>query len=332
MLFWIIFFLCALTIFISGIKLSKYADIIAEKSGLGRTWIGLFLMGSITSLPELFTGIGSVTYSDVPNIALGDVLGSCVFNMVIFAFFYAFYLKKTPTIKTYKGHTLSSAFNILLLSVVTLSIFVENKVPSIKWIGLYTLFIVLIYFIAIKFLYTFEKEHWQSFFKDMKFELKYEDLSLKPVIIKYTLNAIAIIIAATLLPKIGEKLAEITGLGQTFIGNIFIALATSLPEIVITGFAIKRGAVDLAIGNVLGSNMFNIFILAIDDFCYIKGALFSFIEKTHLISGLSCIIMTSVAIIGFTYRTERKKFFIPWDSIIIVFIFLINLFLLYIMR
>ncbi len=91
---------------------------------------------------------------------------------------------------------------------------------------------------------------------------------------------------------------------------------------------------DLAIGNVLGSNMFNIFILAIDDFCYTKGALFSFIEKTHLISGLSCIIITSVAIIGFTYRTERKKFFIPWDSIIIIFIFifLINLLLLYIMR
>ena len=332
MILWIIFFLCCLTIFISGTKLSKYADIIAEKSGLGRTWIGLFLMASITSLPELFTGIGSVTYSDVPNIALGDVLGSCVFNMIIFAFFYAFYLKKTFTIKTYKGHTLSAIFNILLLSIVALSIFVEEKILSIGWIGLYTFLIVLIYLIAIKFLYTFEKEHWKIFFKETKSELKYENISLKPIIIKYTLNAIVVIIAATLLPKIGEKLAEITGLGQTFVGNIFIALATSLPEVVVTGFAIRIGAVDLAIGNIFGSNMFNIFILAIDDFCYTKGALLSFVEKNHLISALSCIIMTSIAIIGFLYRTKRKKFFIPWDSIIIILIFLINLILLYMVR
>jgi cation:H+ antiporter len=332
MILWLIFFVCALVIFISGFKLSQYADIIAEKSGLGRTWIGLFLMASITSIPELFTGIGAVTYSDVPDIAIGDVLGSCVFNMVIFAFFYAFYLRKISVIKIYKGHILSATFNILLLSIVALSIFVKEKVFPIGWVGPYTLLIILIYFIAIKFLYTFEKRYWKLFFEEMEYEVKYKDMPLKPVIIKYALNASAVIVAAILLPKIGKSLAKLTGLGETFVGNIFIAFATSLPEIVTTFFAIKIGAVDLAIGNVLGSNLFNIFILAIDDFFYTKGALLSFVEKNHLISAISCILMTSVAIIGFLYRTERKKFFIPWDSIIIFFIFLINMLLLYMIR
>ena len=85
MLFWTGFIICTLVIVYSGTKLAKYGDIIAEKTGLGRAWIGLVLMASVTSLPELVTGISSVIYADVPDIAVGDVLGSCVFNMLILA-------------------------------------------------------------------------------------------------------------------------------------------------------------------------------------------------------------------------------------------------------
>src|SRR3970040_2840657 len=91
MLLWLGFIACTSVIVYSGTRLSKYGDIIAEKTGLGRTWIGVVLMASVTSLPELVTGISSVTFADVPDIAVGDVLGSCVFNMFILAFLYAFY-------------------------------------------------------------------------------------------------------------------------------------------------------------------------------------------------------------------------------------------------
>lgn len=85
MLLWIEFIACTLAIVYSGIRLSRYGDIIAEKTGLGRAWIGVVLMASVTSLPELVTGISSVTYAGVPDIAVGDVIGSCVFNMLILA-------------------------------------------------------------------------------------------------------------------------------------------------------------------------------------------------------------------------------------------------------
>jgi len=84
-LLWAGFIICTAAIVYSGIKLSKYGDVIAEKTGLGRAWIGLVLMASVTSLPELVTGISSVTFAGVPDIAVGDVLGSCVFNMLIIA-------------------------------------------------------------------------------------------------------------------------------------------------------------------------------------------------------------------------------------------------------
>ena len=84
MLLWIGFIICTAAIVFAGMRLSKYGDIIAEKTGLGRTWIGVVLMASVTSLPELVTGISSVTYAGVPDIAAGDVLGSCVFNMLTY--------------------------------------------------------------------------------------------------------------------------------------------------------------------------------------------------------------------------------------------------------
>src|SRR3989337_740787 len=82
-LIWLEFILCSAVIVYCGSNLSKYGDVIAEKTGLGRAWIGLILMASVTSLPELITGISSVTIADVPNIALGDIMGSCVFNLSI---------------------------------------------------------------------------------------------------------------------------------------------------------------------------------------------------------------------------------------------------------
>jgi len=121
-------------------------------------------------------------------------------------------------------------------------------------------------------------------------------------------------------------------LGQTFVGNIFIAVSTSLPEVVVSVSAVKMDAVDLAIGNLFGSNIFNIFILALDDLLFIKGPILSFVQMDHAVSAVSAIMMTAIAIIGLTYRTERKRLFLAWDSIGIVVVYIINLVLLYTLK
>ena len=123
------------------------------------------------------------------------------------------------------------------------------------------------------------------------------------------LMQLVVIIAATFLPKIGEGIAETTGLGQTFVGNIFIAISTSFPEVVVSMSAVKIDAIDLAIGNLFGSNIFNIFILAIDDIFFTKGPLLSFVNPNHIISALSAIAMTTIAIVGLTYRDRRNHCF-----------------------
>ncbi len=332
MLLWFGFILCTAVIVYSGSKLSRYGDIIAEKTGLGKTWIGIVLLASVTSLPELITGISSVTYAGVPDIAIGDVLGSCVFNMLILACLDVFYRPEPISTRAHQGLVLSAGFGILLISLVSAGIFLGESLDPIGWVGLHTLLIVVIYFVAMRLIYTYEKRQISAYMKGVAIEMKYRDITLRATLINYSVNAIVVIFAAVLLPKIGESIAIQTGLGQTFVGNVFIALSTSLPEVVVSYSAIRMDAINLAIGNLFGSNIFNIMILAIDDFFFVQGSLLSFADMNHLISAMTAITMTTIAIIGLTYSASRKPLPLAWDSLGIVLMYIINLLLLYMLK
>ncbi|MDP2168558.1 MAG: hypothetical protein Q8J64_09550 [Thermodesulfovibrionales bacterium] len=332
MLFWLGFIACTSLIVYSGTKLSKYGDIIAEKTGLGRTWIGIVLMATVTSLPELMTGISSVTFAGVPDIAVGDALGSCVFNMVILAFLDAFYKVVPISAKAQQGNVLSAGFGMLLLGIVAMSLFLSGNIPPLGWIGPYSLVFAVIYFVAMRLVYYYEKRNLIAFIKEKAVELKYEKIPTRTAVINYCINAAVVIAAAFFLPGIGKGIAESTGLGQTFVGNIFIAISTSLPEVVVSISAVKMDAVDLAIGNLFGSNIFNILILGIDDIFFTQGPLLSYVDPNHIISALSAIAMTAIAVIGLTYRAEKKQLLLAWDSIGILLVLIVNLMFLYMLR
>ena len=332
MLIWIAFIVCTSVIVYSGTKLAKYGDIIAEKTGLGRAWIGLVLMASVTSLPELVTGISSVTFADVPDIAVGDVLGSCVFNMLIFALLDAGQRTQPLSARAHHGHILSAGFGILLLGIVTASLLLGGRISSFGWLGLYTPLVVGVYLVAIRSIYFYEKRQIAVFIKEIAVELQYEKIPTKTAVVHYSIHAVVVVIAAIFLPEIGVAIAETTGLGQTFVGTIFIAISTSLPEVVVSITAVRIGALNLAVGNLFGSNIFNIFILGLDDLFFVKGPLLSGVNQGHAISAISAIAMIAVAIIGLTYRAEKKELVLSWDSAAIVLIFVINLMLLYIVK
>jgi cation:H+ antiporter len=184
----------------------------------------------------------------------------------------------------------------------------------------------------MRLVFFYEKRKIAEFLKEKADEMKYKDVSMKTALLHYAMNALIVVIAAIFLPKIGEGIATSTGLGQTFVGNIFIAVSTSLPEVVVSISAVKMGAIDLAIGNLFGSNIFNIFILALDDIFFLEGPLLSYASPDHIISALSAIAMTTIAIIGLTYRAERKRLFLAWDSVGIVLCYMVNLMMLYLHR
>ena len=122
---------CALVIIVAGANLSKYGDVIAEKSGLGRAWIGLILMASITSMPELITGVSSVALVGELDLAFGDIMGSCVFNLAILALMDPMNGKASIFSKAGKGHVLSAAFSVLLIGIAAISIETTSFRPDL---------------------------------------------------------------------------------------------------------------------------------------------------------------------------------------------------------
>jgi len=93
---------------VAGVKLTRYGDIIAEKSGFSRGWVGLILLATVTSLPELATGLSAVTIAMTPDIAVGDILGSCVFNLLIIVLLDFLYRKESIYTRARQSNVLSA--------------------------------------------------------------------------------------------------------------------------------------------------------------------------------------------------------------------------------
>lgn len=329
---WIQFVLCTAIILYSGTRLSLYGDVIAEKSGLGRTWIGVILMASVTSLPELVTGVSSVAVYSLPNIAAGDVLGSCMFNLLILAMLDIKRNGSPISALAHQGHVLTAAFGILLLGLVATSILAADLIPVVGWIGLYSPLFVLTYVAGMRIVFRYERARAAGFVSDVVEGLQYGHLSKSGTYVWFGVHALVIVAAATYLPHLGDEIATITGLGRTFVGSIFIALATSLPEIVVSRAALKMGAVDLAVGNVLGSNLFNIAILAIDDAFFLQGPILANIEPSHAITALAAMTMTAIITIALTYRSGKRILLFSWESIGVALVFVLTSLVLYAKR
>ena len=317
------FLLCAAIIIFSGTKLSFYGDKIADLTGLGKAWIGLVLMASVTSLPELITGISAVTVVQAPDLAAGDIFGSCVFNLLILSVLDA--RIKKPLFSTVKSsHIVAAIFGIILMTLAGMAIFLANEMPSVFWVSWFTLIIFSVYLIAMRGIFKYEQAELILETVPGVTEQNTENRTkaLKKVIGLYAVNALIVIGAAVFLPYFGEHIATQTGLGNSFFGTLFLAAATSLPELVVSLAALRIGAMDLAVGNLLGSNVFNIFILGIDDVFYREGSLFKAISPSHLLSVFFTIIMTAVVGLGLLFKPKKKQFWLlSLDTFIILLLY-----------
>jgi cation:H+ antiporter len=312
-------------IVVTGSRLSKYGDILADILGWGKIFMGIVLMASVTSMPELMNGISSVVILDSPDLAVGDIVGSCAFNILIISIMDLFYDHKKPlTSVAQTGHIIAASFGIILMSLVAFAILMPDILGNIIWIGEFSLLFLILYFIAIRVIFLYNKKE-NNHRQDRKY---FYSLTLKQVVIKYAMNAVILMVAAMLLPYFGEHIAKASGLGQSFFSTLFIAASTSLPEVVVSIAAIRMGTIDLAIGNIFGSNIFNIAILALDDILYFKGPIFQFTSPNHIIPVLGTIIITAIGIIGIIFK-EEKKWKLAIDTALIALVYILMMGLLY---
>lgn len=311
----------------SGSRLARYADRLSDLLGWGRLFMGILLVAGITSLPELLSGISSVVLVDAPDLAVADIVGSCAFNVLIISILDIFYDPKKPvTSGAPTGHVIAAALSIISLCAVALAILMPAAFGRLGNMGGYSLVFIVLYIFAMRIVFLYDRKQASGTAINSS-----ESLGLGQVIFRFGLHSLLVMMAALTLPYFGERLAQATGLGQSFFGTLFIAMSTSLPEIVVSVAAVRMGSIDLAIGNIFGSNIFNIGILAIDDMLYKKGPLFSYTSPNHIIPVMGTIIITAVGIIGIVYKSP-KKWKLAIDTATIVAVYMAMLALLYVRK
>jgi cation:H+ antiporter len=152
--------------------------------------------------------------------------------------------------------------------------------------------------------------------------------SLKAALTRFVAAAIVILVVGPFMAHAAENIAKATGIGRTFVGTTMVALSTSLPEFVASLAAVRMGAYDLAIGNVFGSNAFNMFLLVPLDAVQ-SGALMARVSMGHGITCLSAILATQTAIMGQLYNVEGRRRLIDLDAWLVIGIVLGGLALVY---
>lgn len=137
-------------------------------------------------------------------------------------------------------------------------------------------------------------------------------------------------VTSLLLPFVAEALAKAMQWQQSFVGTLFVAAITSAPEVAVTLAALRMGSVDMAIGNLFGSNLFNMVILAVDDLAYLPGPLFSDVSIAHAVSAFSAMMMSGVAVVGLIMRPVSKAFrTVSWISLLLFAIYILNTLFMY---
>ena len=285
------------------------ADVIAGKTGLGRSFVGVVMLATVTSLPELGTGVSAIALVGEVDLAAGDAFGSNLFNLLIIGLL-DLYWRRGPILASV---TLTSALvgvqGILVISVALAAMMFHNStsVASGWFVSPLTVLMFAIFMGAMYLTYRDERSSEQSVERGED----YADRSLPKAVVIYLITASVVVGLSIWLANIGEDLAHAMGWEASFVGTQFLALSTSLPEMAASFAALRLGAPEMAITNLLGSNLFNMgFVLFVDDLAFTQGVLWANIAEIHIMTAIIAMVMTATVVTGILIN-RRYAFEMP---------------------
>ncbi|BAY80690.1 putative sodium/calcium exchanger protein [Calothrix parasitica NIES-267] len=329
---WIQVIICIALVIAVSSKLSQSADMVAEKSGLGRNWVGAILLAGSTSLPELATGVSAVNYLDAPDLAAGGIFGSCLFNLMILAILDIITGGGPLFQQAQVSHGLAAGLGSLMLGVAATGIFLADRGldPVLGWVGIPSIVLIVVYLVSARLIAKFERRRRSEVLEQESEAYEYEHVKPRKAYLTFALCSLAIIVLGVWLAWLGDEVVKETGLEESFIGSLLLAITTSLPEVAAGIAAVRLDAVDLAISNVFGSNIFNMAILGIYDIVYIKGDFFAKVAQVHIFTAVIAMMMTSLAIVGLIYRATRpSRLYLTYDVLGLIVLYLGGMYIVY---
>jgi cation:H+ antiporter len=294
----------------AGIVLARTGDAIAERTGLGGLLIGMVLLAGATSLPEIATDV-SAALANAPDLAVGDLFGSSMANMAILAVLDLVHRGRVwPRVGL--GQARLAAVAIALTSVALLALLVPTSI-AIGWIGVETILIVAGYVAAAAWIRRSRGRDRpphdgvdELIAPIGSRETSLAHLSLRAIGIRFGLAAVVVLVAAPIVALSAKGIADETGVGETFVGVFLLAAATSLPELVASLTAVRIGAHDLAVGNLFGSNAFNMVALLAADLAYLPGPILAAVAPAQAVAGVGAILLMALALAAVVHGTETR--------------------------
>jgi cation:H+ antiporter len=321
---WVIFVASSILLVLAATKLAEYGEVIAVRTRLGGLFVGTLLLAGATSLPELLTTISSVNQG-APNLAAGNLLGSCMFNMLVLALLDLINRQARILRRVAMRHALSAGLAILLLGMTAFFLLADIG-ATIGWVGVDSLLLVATYIVGVRLIQS--NNLAVSGAPETAGEIEGVP-TLRRGLIGFAGAAAVLVVVTPWLVSSSKEIAEITGLSTGFVGTALLALVTSLPELVTTIAAVRLGAFDMAVGNLFGSNAFNVFALGLTDLFFLPGRFLGAIDPAFALVALLGLLLTSLGLMGNLARVERRLLFIETDALIIILVYFAGMWFLY---
>lgn len=325
---WLTFLISAAILVLASIKLAEYGDIIAYRTKLGGMFIGTLLMAGATSLPEFLTAVNALR-QNVLGLAAGDLLGSSMFNMLLMGLLGLVFFKRRVLRRVAMKHTLTASIAVLLIGMTTFFILADIDV-QIGWLGLDSLLLMGAYVGGVWLIRSNDGSRGSAVVEVLEDETGIP--SLRRALIGFALASVVLVATSPFLVRSSAEIAEITGLGAGFVGSVLVAFITSLPELITVLAAVRIGAYDMAVGNLFGSNIFNMFALGFTDLLYTQGRFLGAIDPQFALVGLLALLLTCLGLIGNQARLERRIWLVETDALLLIVVYFAGVWLLYTWR
>lgn len=297
-----LFFYLVLILFVVflSIKVADTVDLLDKKTHMSGAFIGGVILAATTSLPEFFTSISSVTVVDNSDLVMGNIFGSNIFNLTVLGLIILIFINKFSINNLSKNHTFSTMVLILITGILFVFPNIEIKFFYFMDLNIKSILIIILYFLVIKFLSSEESD--SSLETDPR-----PDLTKIQVISRFILLSVLIVVSSIILTYVSDKIASQINLNSTVAGAVLLGIATSLPEVVSSIALARIGNFNAVIGNIIGSNIFNLTILSFVDLLSTKN-LYTSNNSSNVLVIVNLISMSILYIMLYIRNKTEEKF------------------------
>lgn len=299
---YVFYLLLALAVIYLSLKLSYYVDLLDKTTNLSGAFLGGVMLAAVTSIPELFTSMSSVLIVKQPDMVMGNILGSNTFNLAVLGLLILFSLNKFRNSTISSSHK-TTCFALIIINILLMVAAYSGVSFNILGINIVSILILVIYVISIKTMSSSNDDQNEE-------NSMTTDLSTKDIMVRFLIMSILLIIASIAITYATDIIATKLNLGVTFAGALLLAVATSLPEVVSSISLVSKGNINATMGNILGSNLFNLTILFVADLLLVNGSIFTMTAEANnllMLGSMATLAITFIVITKFKSNNVTRK-------------------------